>query len=159
MTSSKTAARVTVRLAQPDDCRQIWEWRNEPGMREASFNSDPVALEDHTRWFAKVLAADDIRLFVGLSDGRGVGFVRFDRHGSEAHVSVTIDRDLRGRGLGSELIREACRVYLAAVTSIAVVALIRRSNAPSQTAFAKAGFVTAGPREVNGIDAVQMVLP
>ncbi len=148
---------VTLRPASWGDCRRLWEWRNEAGVRKASFQQAPIALEDHERWFAARLADPDSALFVVMVDGQERGYVRFDRDGEDARISVALAPEARGRSYGAAAIAAAVRAFRASRPPRRVVALIRPDNPVSQAVFARAGFVAAGARAVGGTSAVAMV--
>ncbi len=102
-----TSNQVTLRAAVFEDCRRVWEWRNEQATREASFNKEFIPFEEHERWFARKLADPNMRIFIA-EDGQGdeVGYVRFDISKGEAEISVNIDKNERGKGYGIEIIRK-----------------------------------------------------
>ena len=136
---------VVLRPAARHDCRSVWEWRNEPATRAASFDAEPVPYTVHERWFETRLADSRTHLFIVLNaDGAEVGYVRFDVHDNEATVSVSIDAAFRGRGLGSAGIRAGCELVLQAGSASGVVAQVKPGNEASRSAFLKAGFVSTG---------------
>jgi L-amino acid N-acyltransferase YncA len=76
---------VGLRPAGREDCRLLWELRNDPETREASFKTDPIPFEDHQRWFEAKLDSAEIRIFIVQDpSGRGIGYVRFHLEGETA---------------------------------------------------------------------------
>ena len=158
--SADTCPKVGVRPATPADARRLWEWRNEPGVRSASFSSAPIPFADHERWLAARLTDPRSAIYIALDDGgREIGYVRFDVDDDEARISAAIAPALRGRGLGHAAIREGVRAFTAARPDARIVALILRDNRRSETAFLKAGFVPAGGRDVGAVPAVALRWP
>ena len=134
---------MELRKADPGDSRLLWQWRNDPAVRRASFNSDPIPWETHTEWFERSLETADRHIFIGLVDGHPIGMVRFDVNGDEAEVSVSVAE--RGRGFGEAIIRQGCKVMeellgSGAAENLTFVANMRPENIASQKTFAKAGF-------------------
>lgn len=154
----RVEATVTLRPATEADSRRVWEWRNDPTTREASFNTSYICYADHERWFSSKLSASDTRIFIVLdARGREVGYVRFNIVARCAEISVTIDEGQRGRGYGPSAIQQSSDYLLSATPVQRVIALVKRSNAASVAAFERAGFVISDVKEVAGAEAYEMV--
>ena len=137
--------RLSLRPATQQDWRCLWDWRNDPATREASFDTAPIPLQDHKRWLARKLEGGETRIFIVLdADGRGIGYVRFDIREGNAEISVSVDRGERGKGYGAAAIRHGCERLLATEAIERVIALVKGDNPASLAAFKKAGFVDAG---------------
>jgi RimJ/RimL family protein N-acetyltransferase len=130
---------VRLRPAGQGDCRSIWEWRNAADVRAASLSSELIPLESHERWYEAALARPTTRIFVIVSGGADVGYVRFDLDGDEAEISIALAREARGRGLGSAAISAASDAMLRE-GSRRIVARVKAGNASSVAAFRRAGF-------------------
>lgn len=155
-----TPPRLVLRTARHNDSRRIWEWRNEPGMRQACFNTTPVPLDVHNAWFERAMVDPERRLFVAeLPDGTPVGYVRFDEVGATAEISVCVDPSVRGGGYGSALIRAGVAALLAERPDLEPVALVKTDNPASARAFASAGFVPLREVEIQGVRATDMRPP
>ena len=149
---------VSIRPAIDEDCRRLWEWRNEPATRESSFDVRYISYEDHQTWFARSLDAPDRRIFIITDDsGREMGYVRFNVHRQEAEISVSLDKAKRGRGLGSTAIKMASDYMLADNGVEMVFAYVKLDNAGSLSAFQRAGFTLEGVADVAGTDAYKLV--
>jgi RimJ/RimL family protein N-acetyltransferase len=78
--------------------------------------------------------------FCEVSDGKA-GIVRFDRtEGSEWEVSITVNPQMRGRGLGARLLSAAIAERRNEMGNPDLIARIKPENAASQRIFDKAGF-------------------
>ena len=94
-------AGITLRPATPQDCRRLWEWRNEPDSQRASFNTEPIPYERHEDWFRERMNDPDTLIHLILeAPGREVGYVRFQVSGDDAEISVCVDSGCRGKGYG-----------------------------------------------------------
>ena len=140
------SALLTVRAVREDDARLLWEWANDPGVRQAAFSPAPIPWEDHLRWFAAKRADPNTRMFVVEDEAGPAAQVRFDADGAEAEIHVSVAADRRGRGLGPAVIDAAARAFLADVRVDRIVARIRPENRPSTVAFGDARFVAEGER-------------
>src|SRR5438128_1425001 len=139
--------RVALRRATAADSRRLWEIRNEESVRVVSLDTAPIPFERHERWLAARLTATSAPIFiVGAPDD--VGYVRFDAAPGELQVSIALAPHVRGRGLGPAALRAAMTALDVGGGHEPVVALVRRDNAPSLAAFARAGFVARGERRV-----------
>lgn len=146
--SAASGRRVVVgpalRAATADDSERVRAWRNEPDAVAASLTRAPVALADHERWFAAVLADRARRLWIVEDSGRPAGSVRLDLGAADAtaEVSIALDPAARGLGLGRRALELAAA---AAPDGVArVTARVRSDNAASLLAFAAAGFARTG---------------
>ena len=95
---------LTFRLAEPADCRLIFDWQTQPGARVFSRNPEPPAWPDHQHWFAKVLNDPDRHLFIANAGPNAIGFLRLDKVMNDAaltyEVSILLDQHNRGQGYG-----------------------------------------------------------
>ena len=134
--------RLHLRSARQEDAQLLWRWFNDPTVRRASFSEDAIGWDQHVRWLDDRLSDPDTRLFLVIStDDRPLGQIRFDRDGSEARISFSLDAGARGSGISSPAIRLGVSAILDAWPDVSkVVALVRVENTPSNRAFRGAGF-------------------
>jgi RimJ/RimL family protein N-acetyltransferase len=134
---------VTLREATTTDARLLFEWRNDPGTRAASLDSQPLAWEEHVAWLKRVVADPRRALYVAVDDRGPLGTARLDA-GEDDHatISITIAPERRGEGLATPLIAAAC-----ARAGGPVVAIVKPENARSVRAFERAGFRRTGTED------------
>ncbi len=134
--------RLSLRPAQREDARLLWNWSNDPTVRQASFSEGAIGWDQHVQWLDDRLSDPDTRLFLVISTGdRPVGQIRFDRDHSEALISFSLEAGARGSGLSSAAIRLGVSGILDVWPDVSeVVALVRVENTPSIRAFRSAGF-------------------
>ena len=144
--------KLTLRRAQSDDCKLLWQWASDASVRAAAFSSDSIPLEDHVLWFTRKLRDPNCIIFIGLdTENLPIGQVRFDlQNQHEAEIDVSIEKGSRGAGYGSLLI-DICVKELLKTTSVQLVhAFIKLDNAGSIRAFKNANFKHSGFKNVNG---------
>lgn len=131
---------LILRRATIDDSGTILTWRNDPDTRSASFSDRVISVEEHEAWLtARLTSTHDESIWIIERDGRAVGNGRIkieDR--DRAEISIVIDPDLRGQGLGCASIR--LLVQAVRRMSRRPVAYIRPENERSIKAFNAAGF-------------------
>lgn len=148
---------VGFRPARRDDCRRVWEWRNDPVTRDASFDTSEIPYDHHERWFTDKVEAEDTRIFiVAGAAGREVGYVRFTIAGDCAEISVSIDRGHRGKGYGPGAIRSSSDHLLSHGPVRRIVARVKASNFASLRAFQRVGFVIDDLRDAAGVPAYEL---
>jgi RimJ/RimL family protein N-acetyltransferase len=142
-----------------DDCRLLWEWANEPAVREASFSSEPIPWKKHAKWFRTKLKDPLCLFFIALNeDCEPIGQVRYDIDDKEAVISVSLAKEIRGKGYGSQLIRLASERVLDSSEVNEIHAYIKQENKASIHAFVKAGFQEFGTSTIHGRKAIKFTV-
>jgi len=150
---------IRLRPVQEEDCRLIWEWANDPDVRAVSFTSEPIAWDNHVKWFRSRLNDPSCIFYISnTSEGVPIGQIRFDLEGEEGVVSISIDSNHRGDGYGSAMISLASEKVFE-VSNISVIhAYVKKGNDFSVRAFEKAGFKIEGIEEIYGTEAIRLIL-
>ena len=142
------AKRVTLRPATPEDCRQVWLWRNDEGTRAASFDTSPISFETHERWFHESLRHRDRHVYIVLVDGQEAGVVRLDVAGARGIVNIHLAPEWRGRGVGPRTLAALEDVAFGSLHLTRMEAQVKPGNAASLAAFQKVGFTLVGGESV-----------
>ncbi len=130
---------MTVRLAEPGDAQRVFDIRNHPLSRVFFHHSEPLIWEDHLAWFGRqYFETGENTCLVVETDGTVNGYCRLDRreHGGRL-LSVAVDPDVRGRGLGSTLVYDALNRIQPGET---VYAEVLAQNPASRALMEKTGF-------------------
>lgn len=150
---------LRMREVRAEDCLLLWQWANDPFVRDASFRSDPIPWEAHIRWFEASRADTSCFMYIVEDDkGLPLGQVRFTRSGVDAEVHISLAAEVRGRGLGRRALQEACDRYLKDGGPGPVIAYVKPDNPASIRAFEAAGFERVGGVIRNGNPAVKLAL-
>ncbi|RMG69686.1 MAG: GNAT family N-acetyltransferase, partial [Chloroflexi bacterium] len=92
---------IRLREIREEDCRLLWEWTNDPEVRAASFDSEPIPWVTHANWFTKKLQDPNSYIFVAIDrQDTPIGQVRFDRNDEDAVISINIAPNKKGLGFG-----------------------------------------------------------
>lgn len=168
---------LKLRPAGGEDRQRLWEWANDPEVRDASFSTDPIPWETHVAWFAEKVGGEveigpdnektkgrKTLLWIGEDDDRvPVGQIRFDsRPDKDWEVDVSIEKAKRGHGLASQLIKQAVHALgkhavLQENRNLRVHAFVKPMNTASVKAFERAGFKHAGSDQVRGHTAIHLI--
>jgi GNAT superfamily N-acetyltransferase len=85
------------------------EIKNEADVRKFSIvTQEKILLKNHLVWLNKCIADPKRHLYVITDGNRIVGDLRFDEDESGVEVSVRIDKEHRGRGIGSLMVATGC---------------------------------------------------
>lgn len=131
-----------IRLATVDDASMLFDWRNEPGVREVSRSDEALVWDRHLGWLQESLVDPDRCLLMVDGPESPMGTVRFDRIGGGEtwEVSLTLDPAHRGKGIAKSIL-DASELFVRSSRSVrAFIAEMRGSNVASQKLFLSAGY-------------------
>ncbi|MEQ1748220.1 MAG: UDP-2,4-diacetamido-2,4,6-trideoxy-beta-L-altropyranose hydrolase [Prosthecobacter sp.] len=130
-----------LRLASFNDARLLFEWANDPLVRQMSFSADPISWENHIEWLNRCLGSDTFRFKIGLDDeNRSIGLVRLNREGGIATLSISVAPEARGQGYASKLAKLASLEALNDNWCAEIHAWVKSENTASLKTFVRAGF-------------------
>jgi len=143
--AAKDDARVALRLADAHDEAWLLELQCQPDLRRYFRNPAVPSAQEHRQWMERTLADPDRLLLIVECDGTAAGMLRLDRLPdrdgvARREVSIAIDPHYAQRGVGTAALALVQRLLPGAVLE----ADILPDNRPSQRAFARAGFRSAG---------------
>jgi RimJ/RimL family protein N-acetyltransferase len=135
------ARTLAVRPARVEDAALLFGWRNDERTRRQSFDPRPLDPVGHVDWLTKVIRDEDRSLLLVSRAGREVACVRFDCAAERATVSIYVDPDLHGRGVGAPALMAAIDWLRATRPEIRLVgADVLADNRASHALFASVGF-------------------
>lgn len=132
------ADRLTVRPATQVDSGLMFSWRNDPSVRAVSREKAVLDRLTHDDWVERTIASPDSYLMVAEIGDRAVGVIRYDAMpDDDCEVSLYIDPELNGLGLGKSLLRAGERSLRGAR---GIVAEVLSDNPASVKIFAASGY-------------------
>lgn len=131
---------IRLRKATLDDCRTLFEWRNDPITVAMSLVSEPVPWENHVAWFESSLANPKRHLLVAELAGSPVGTIRFDDLDDTSEISITVSPERRGQGMGTGLLEVADEWARMELGLDRIIARIKETNPASIAIFKKSGY-------------------
>ena len=133
--------KIIIRKANQSDCGDILKWRNDEISRKMFFNPKTIKPKMHEAWFFEVLNNNNKVMYIGELDNLKVGVCRFDfdKLRLVSEVSININPQLRGKGLGKLFLKFAIMKYKRNNRNN-IVAKVRSDNLASIKIFAHSGF-------------------
>ncbi len=132
---------MDVRLARASDLMIYFEWANDPDVRNNSFHSAPITIENHTTWFKENVKSNSIVMFLFIQNNEPIAQVRFRIEKSTALLNYSIDKKYRGRRLSAPIIDRALKeLELIKPSLTEVIAEVKPENIASARAFEKNNF-------------------
>jgi UDP-2,4-diacetamido-2,4,6-trideoxy-beta-L-altropyranose hydrolase len=150
---------LRLRRVRENDCRQLWEWANDPEVRPVSFATEPISWERHLEWFNSKLCDPKALLYL-VMDAGGIlaGQVRFQIHNTKAAVSISLAPQFRGKGYGKVVLAMA-KQHLFRTTAVTQIdAHVKPNNVASIQLFSRAGYAREKDEMIRGHQAVHFVL-
>lgn len=117
---------MILRPARHKDSAVFYQLRNLPEVRALSGQTEEIEPDDHYLWWYDVR---EWRYIIGTNQG----YLRVALDGT---VSLAVDPEARGRGLGTKALRELPRI----LNKRPLTAVVDYTNLPSQIAFGRAGW-------------------
>ena len=91
---------ISFRKASIADKMLYFEWANDPNVREQSYNSNPIDLESHGKWFeSKIEDNSSLMLVFQNEENSNIGQVRIQKENrKEALIGISVSNEHRGKG-------------------------------------------------------------
>ena len=123
------------REVKKDDCIKIFEIANDEEVRESSFNSDKIELDNHKIWFNNVLKDDAVGFYVLEFKNDIIGQLRLDFDEEFPVISISLNKKYRGLGLSKILLSKGLNLV-----DGKIIAYIKKDNLRSISFFKSMGF-------------------
>ena len=128
------------RKATEADILLYFEWTNDELTRQNSFSSELISFETHKNWFINKINSKNNSFYLFLDEEQKcVGQVRIEILDTETVIGISVDKNFRGLGLASEMIRAATTDFKFLHKSD-IIAYIKPENRASISSFLKVGF-------------------
>ena len=130
-----------LRPASCEDEDLLLIWANNPEVRQNSFQTKMITVEEHKKWFRRMMEDPREIQYILMSDGVPAGQVRISCNGGTAEINYSISADFRGRGYGEKLIQlvrqEVVRDYPEIRT---LIGKVKPGNVASEKCFSRNEF-------------------
>ncbi|WP_241910533.1 UDP-2,4-diacetamido-2,4,6-trideoxy-beta-L-altropyranose hydrolase [Pseudotamlana carrageenivorans] len=130
---------ISFRKAIEEDVLQVFNWSNDVLVRKNSYNSEPIKLENHKKWFHKKIRDENTLFLIALINNEPAGIVRFEIDDSYATVGILVSKSYRGQKLAGEFLKASAKKYFE-IYSVPILAYIKKDNKASVKAFESARY-------------------
>lgn len=124
-----------------EDMDLLYQWVNEPEVRENAFHTETIPYEAHKKWFHHLMEDDNQILYILILDNNPIGQIRITICGDYAEIDYSITQEKRGLGYGKEMIKllvdTVCTHHPAIIK---LIAKVKPSNTVSAYCFEKNNF-------------------
>lgn len=127
---------ISLRSATREDCMLIFQWANDSDVRKNSFSCESIDFDSHIKWYENKIKDDKSSIFIMIKDEIPVGQIRVDIKENQGFIGYSIDKNYRGEGLGTEILK----LIKLKITKVDLVGYVKKENIPSIKAFEKAGY-------------------
>jgi len=146
---------LRLRRVQEKDCRQLWEWANDPEVRPASFATEPISWQRHLEWFNSRLRDPNAVMYLAVDSADiPAGQVRFQIDNTRAAVSISMAPPFRGKGYGKVVLAIATEDLFHKTAVTQIDAYVKPNNTASLRLFTRSGYALERAEMINGHQAV-----
>lgn len=150
---------LRLRRVQEKDCRQLWEWANDPEVRPVSFATEPISWQRHLEWFNSKLRDPNAVMYLAVDSADiPAGQVRFQIANTRAAVSISMAPPFRGKGYGKVVLAMATEDLFRSTAVTQVDAYVKPNNAASLRLFTRSGYALESAEMIRGHQAVHFAL-
>ncbi|SHH20808.1 GNAT family N-acetyltransferase [Tepidibacter thalassicus] len=128
---------IQLRLANYKDCDLLFNWANDDLVRKNSFNSSKIDYSEHRKWFRSKIESNNSKIYICILNNKNIGQVRIDIEEHTGMINYSIDKDYRGLGIGTEILK----LIKSQFSNLILIGRVKYGNIPSIKAFEKAGYI------------------
>lgn len=125
-----------IREATKNDTDLIFEWANDSEVRKNAINEDAIDYSIHLIWFLDRLRDEKTKIFILEYKNKPSGQIRYELLDGSWVVDYSIDKSVRGIGLGSFLVMKTLKLF----SNCTIEATVKKANTASIRVFIKNGF-------------------
>lgn len=131
------------RVVQEKDMMLLFQWANDPLVRQTAFHTKPILIEDHKKWFSSKLNNSGTKMFILEERQIPVGQIRFDLEEVEGvyYIDYSISEKYRGKGLGKKILLLGLKSHESFNQEKLIYrAFVKKNNQASIKCFTSVGF-------------------
>lgn len=133
---------LRLRKVCQEDLELLFQWANDPVVRNNAFHTEQIPYEDHVRWFAKMMADESVYQYILCEGDIPVGQIRLNIEENTAVISYSVSAAYRGMGYGSRMLEMIfTQITQDKITSaIKIIGQVKYGNTASIRAFESCGY-------------------
>lgn len=126
---------VFLKKADISDAMTLFEWTNENEVRQNSFQSNPIKLNDHMTWFQQKIISSTSQIFILFNNEIPIGQIRIEIVEDMLEISYSIDFLQRGQGYGKMIIKLVEQKVKKLNKTTTIMGKVKKENIASIKAF------------------------
>jgi RimJ/RimL family protein N-acetyltransferase len=149
---------IYFKLAEPKDLDLYFEWANDEVVRDFSYQKQEILKENHIFWFNQKIndSKTQMLIFYDKMDV-AIGQVRIENTNDEIVIGISIDKNHRGKSLGSKMIFMACCNWRLYHPSGIINAYVKARNIYSKKIFENVGFSILTELDIEGEKSFRLI--
>ena len=141
MADSSVIKNCYLRKATNEDIDTLYEWVNDPAVRQSAFNTQKIQYEEHVNWFNQMIQDPNKIQYIMMRDKTPIGQIRLTIEGECVDIDYSISKKYRGVGYGREIVRLAMdQVRLECPNVKKMIGRVKPTNDTSRRCFIRNGF-------------------
>lgn len=133
--------RIAITPVIPNDMMSVYKLSNQKSVRDSSFHEKIIKLEDHKKWFWKMIENDNVIMIKATMDGKHVGQARLEiGRRNIAQISICTSEKYRKKGIAGRLVKAIIRKARGKKVK-SIIANIKPCNIASIKFFEKNGWI------------------
>ncbi len=132
--------KLVLRPVNRKDEKLLFEWANDPVVRQGSFNQEAISYTDHKIWFKKRLNNEQTRMWIMEDSGIPCGLVRIEKSDDKAMLHYLVAASHRGKKMASRLLTMSLEATCEEWPGVNVLAYTLPNNEASHKSLLGAGF-------------------
>lgn len=149
---------IYFKLAEPKDLDLYFEWANDEVTRDFSYQKQEILKENHIFWFNQKIRDSKTQMLIFYNNmDVAVGQVRIENTYDEIVIGISIDKNHRGKSLGSKMILMACCNWRLNHPSGKINAYVKARNIYSKKIFENVGFSILGELDLEGEKSFRLI--
>lgn len=132
------SSNLMFKLADISHAELLYNWANDPEVRNNAFNQNTIEWNQHLSWFNNKLNSSDSEIYIFYSADQPIGQVRIDYNDDNKQwiIDYSIDQKYRGKGYGFKILK----LLIDHFVDRSFTALVKTENVFSSKIFRKLGF-------------------
>jgi RimJ/RimL family protein N-acetyltransferase len=132
-----TAQNFFLKPASQKHMRLLFEWVNDPNVRNNAINQANISWEQHQKWFNNKIKSKNSCIFILMDNEQAIGQIRIDKNDKNSWIiDYSIAQEYRGNGFGTLILKK----LLKKKPDLVFEAMVKKNNIASNNIFQNLNF-------------------
>lgn len=132
---------IFLREALQSDIELLYEWANDPIVRQNSFQTEEIPYDTHRKWFERMMENKNIVQYILMDGEEPVGQIRLMIDGDVAEIGYSISSLYRQKGYGRLILQSILEEVKHKYPEIKkLIAKVKPTNIASKKLFESEGY-------------------